>query len=341
MKTFISIFQRTGKWKFFAGVDIRKVPAYSVVFFPIQPYHLFCGFAGVLAIKRGVSPAVAEPVDELDRQFQEIKEKDISLLLSDALSSVEYLNGTHALEEIAKSAFRLKEDTSFQNIFFQPEKIRSLSSLLNSMKDFFSKEEKALEEKANRFPSSDMEIINSKHVLLKDIIWSIEKDILENIAKIVQLSGLDQTDAITPEALKKYKNLNFVLNNLDRLEVRGRDSAGIQISFTLRDNESMESVIKSLIDKGLYDDFQKRALPKDMANGAILMPSFPCNGRHTLSFVYKISSIIGELGHNVRELRKYIAADKIFHEISNAEAVFQISLGHTRWASVGSITDEN
>jgi glucosamine--fructose-6-phosphate aminotransferase (isomerizing) len=338
---FVNAIHFLKKWKIFAGIDVRKAPPCSVILFPLHPDVLFCGFAGVLTVKRDSAPAAFDPVHQLIRRFQAMRQKNIARLLTGTISSRHYLDGAKGLEEMGETVLRLKEDIPFQQIFFEAGKAAELSDLIENMKGFFLKEEKLLEENAGSFSTVDMETINSRHILIKDIIWSIEKDILENIGKIMQLSGLDQTDSITPETLKKYKKLNFLLNNIDRLEVRGRDSAGIQISFTLHEDAALDSTMKILQEKGLYDEFQKRIRPGDLINGSILLTSSPCDGKHTLSFVYKISSIIGELGQNVRALRKDIAGDAIFQEFSRIETVFQISIGHTRWASVGSITDEN
>ena len=84
------------------------------------------------------------------------------------------------------------------------------------------------------FSSSDLEIINSRIILFKDIQWSLEKDVLDNFAKIIDLSGAKNSTAISPAAFKKYRQINLLLNSLNRLEVRGRDSAGLQITFTLK-----------------------------------------------------------------------------------------------------------
>ena len=41
------------------------------------------------------------------------------------------------------------------------------------------------------------------------------------------------------------------------------------------------------------------------------------------------------------DLRKFISHDKVFYELSKEETEFETSISHTRWASVGSITEEN
>jgi len=126
------------------------------------------------------------------------------------------------------------------------------------MKAFLVEEEKILEEKAGHFQSADIEIINSRLILMKDVIWSLEKDILGNVEKIASLTGLDNVNQLRPESYQKYRNINFLMNCLDRLEVRGRDSAGIQISFSLPDPAAFGKIQGTLHDKGLYDAFSKR-----------------------------------------------------------------------------------
>jgi glucosamine--fructose-6-phosphate aminotransferase (isomerizing) len=60
-----------------------------------------------------------------------------------------------------------------------------------------------------------------------------------------------------------------------------------------------------------------------------------------ISFTYKTAEIIGELGRNVRELRRQIATDRLFHTFARLPVAFETAFTHTRWASVGSITGEN
>jgi len=338
---FVNAIHFLKKWKIYAGIDVRKAPPCSVILFPLHPDVLFCGFAGVLTIRRGDTSQEIDPGHKLDLLFKEVRQNDIKRLLTGAMSSSHYLNGGEGLEKIGETILRMKGDTPFENIFFQPEKVMELSNLMESMKAFFSQEEKLLEENAAYFSSADMETINSRHVLMKDIIWSIEKDILENIGKILSLSGSERTDCLSPQTLKKYKKLNFLLNGLDRLEVRGRDSAGIQISFTLKDTDAFADTVNNLEKKELYEQFQNRIRPGDLINGSVMLSSPPGNGGPALSFVYKTSLIIGDLGQNVRELRKAIAEDLIFQEFSKHETTFETSIAHTRWASVGSITNEN
>jgi len=70
------------------------------------------------------------------------------------------------------------------------------------MKLFLAEEEKILEDNAARFTSTDLEIINSRIILFKDIQWILEKDILDNFAKIIDLSGAKEITALNPATFK-------------------------------------------------------------------------------------------------------------------------------------------
>ena len=61
----------------------------------------------------------------------------------------------------------------------------------------------------------------------------------------------------------------------------------------------------------------------------------------TLGFVYKAAAEIGELGDNTRALRRAIAADDLLRRSLQAPTAAAAVLGHTRWASVGIISQPN
>ncbi len=335
------------KWKIYVGVDVYSTPEYSIVFFPLIPDVVCCGFAGILAIKGIGKREEGNLIKKLAQLFRNIKKNDMKALSTGSVRPGQYLGGDRYLKEMEKTLFQLKTGVAYQEIYFKPLTAGQLSDITEEMKAFFLDEEKCLEENAGNFPTEETETINSRHILMKDIIWGLEKDVLENIEKIRGLSGAGSVNEISPESFIKYKKINFLLNCLDRLEVRGRDSAGIQISFRLPDTASFENILSALKEKGLYDDYSTRIRAGDLINGSIcLSPAVPSKGSPRgkgidLAFVYKTSSIIGELGQNVRDLRKFISHDKVFYELSREETEFETSISHTRWASVGSITEEN
>ena len=60
-----------------------------------------------------------------------------------------------------------------------------------------------------------------------------------------------------------------------------------------------------------------------------------------LSFVYKAAAEIGELGDNTAVLRAAILADDLLARALSADTAEVVVLGHTRWASVGIISEAN
>ncbi|MFB3925382.1 MAG: SIS domain-containing protein [Syntrophales bacterium] len=322
------------------GRDPCGVPPGSIILFPVLRNLLFCGLAGIMKIKkRDIALADMDPVERLSRGFQKINTKYLKKVLSGTISPENYLESRDVLEEMEKNILSLKTDSQFRNIFFDTGKALELSDLVDKMKTFLLVEEKLLEENADHFHTDELETINSRLILLKDILWGLEKDFLSNIEKIRVLSGGRN---ISHDGFRKLRQLNFLLNCLDRLEVRGRDSAGIQISFTLANPGHLDGICKSLQEKGLFEVFLNRTNNGDLIEGSIHFSNTGIPGKEVfVSFTYKTASIIGELGRNVRELRKTISQDPIFFFFANAPAALNVCIAHTRWASVGSITEEN
>src|SRR3546814_17206315 len=60
-----------------------------------------------------------------------------------------------------------------------------------------------------------------------------------------------------------------------------------------------------------------------------------------LSFVYKAAAEIGELGDNTAAMRVDIMADDLLRLALTGEHARATVLGHTRWASIGLITQPN
>ena len=141
--------------------------------------------------------------------------------------------------------------------------------------------------------------------------------------------------------------MNSLLNCLDRLEVRGRDSAGIQISFVPADAGAVGGAHGRPSEQaGSATSCDRRMDAGDLVNGSITCaferrPRGNGAGGRSITFTYKTASIIGELGRNVRELRSQIAQDRLFHAFARLPVAFETAFAHTRWASVGSITEEN
>lgn len=328
----------------FVGRHPQNVIAPAIIFFPVTFCRFNCGFAGLLTI---ISPAkITAPTYDptLFGAFEKIKYSSLKEVLAGKLEVENYLNGPANLTALEMSVQELKREDAQEYFFFQQEETKILIGLNEEIRNFLNREVSIVENSADKFTSLQLEIINSRIILLKDIQWILEKDILMNFGKILDLSGAAEAGDINAAAFKKYRKINLLLNALDRLEVRGRDSAGLLISFALEKEETMEAVLSDLKEKGFYEAYSRRMQAGDALNGSVQVSTvalFDGKKRTTLSFIYKTFSIVGELGRNVKELRQIIRDDRVLRLFAQSDAVCETATTHTRWASVGSITEAN
>jgi glucosamine--fructose-6-phosphate aminotransferase (isomerizing) len=164
-----------------------------------------------------------------------------------------------------------------------------------------------------------------------DLLWTLQEDRIAAAARVRELAGRIADGAGAAEggalpfaAAVSYFAVDTALDSLDRLEVRGRDSAGVHLWVRLSPQD-----LAALADAvGTERDALFRS-------GAIE----PVAGG--LSVVYKTASLVGQLGDNVRALRAAISGDARLRAILRAPSARVSVLGHTRWASVGRVSPPN
>ncbi|WP_229022958.1 SIS domain-containing protein [Actinomarinicola tropica] len=168
-----------------------------------------------------------------------------------------------------------------------------------------------------------LEALNATLIRIKDASWSVRHDRIRTAEAVADLAGANPA----PAALAGYLSVQQSLSALDRLEVRGRDSAGIQVLVTDHGLDLDAPAVAALLDGRIDDPL--------LTSGAVRTPS------GALAFVYKAAAEIGELGDNTRALRDAVRADALLRmALDNDTARAQV-LGHTRWASVGIISQPN
>ena len=181
--------------------------------------------------------------------------------------------------------------------------------------------EAGLDDGAAAWPTGDLEAGNAVLVRLKDASWAIAHDRPDTARGIADLA------AGGPPAVGPLWAIQVALSALDRLEVRGRDSAGLHVLVGDPGLDHDDPELGALLAARTADDL--------FTSLAVRTP-----GGH-LSFVYKVAAEIGELGDNTRALRTAISRDHVLHRaLAGAEARVTV-LGHTRWASVGLISEAN
>ena len=177
-----------------------------------------------------------------------------------------------------------------------------------------------------KLPSSpaQLEGINSALVRLRDVSWAIGRDRPTTARAIAGLAG---GRPISDAARDALWSVEVALSAIDRLEVRGRDSAGLHLLVTGHGLDLEQPDLQALLGARMTDPlFTSMALRSPQGH---------------LSLVYKAAAEIGELGDNTRALRAAITDDSVLRQALASPTVEITVLGHTRWASVGIISEAN
>ncbi|CAN5791731.1 glutamine--fructose-6-phosphate transaminase (isomerizing) [soil metagenome] len=199
----------------------------------------------------------------------------------------------------------------------------TLATLLTTAAERLDAIEATLDAGAAPVDPRALEALNAALVRLKDATWAIRRDRLPTAAAVAELAGRQAG----PATLDAFTSVQQSLSALDRLEVRGRDSAGLHVLVRHHGLDLDAPSVAGLLD-GRADDplFTSRAVRTHEG---------------CLGFVYKAAAEIGELGDNTAALRTAITGDALLHRALADERAEAVVLGHTRWASVGIVSEAN
>ena len=171
--------------------------------------------------------------------------------------------------------------------------------------------------------TADLERRNHELNRIRDALWAITRDRLRAADSVAQLSN----GATTASALEAFLSVHQALASLDRLEVRGRDSAGIHL--LIRDHAL------DLDDPALQAEIARRSNDDNFGSGSVRVVD------GLVSVVHKVASEIGELGDNTAALREALTQDDLLAAALANDTAQAVVLAHTRWASVGIISESN
>lgn len=171
---------------------------------------------------------------------------------------------------------------------------------------------------------------------LRDCLWQVQHEVL---------SAGEAATALMPRASRLSGSrrghrfmawsLEQVLTNLDRLEVRGRDSAGISICCILScDADSHTLPVPD--SAPVYH--RVGGFGKVVEKRTRLV--FSADGAPVYTFCFKVANLVGRLGDNTAALRDAVREDELLWEISGLMEQLNI-IAHTRWASNGIISLAN
>lgn len=329
--------------KVYFGKYPANVPCRSIIFFPCRENLLCCGLAGIVSLKKEKTPDAKIDLAFIEESIGKIEARSFDLCIKNNYSIDDnYLCGEKATQSLLENVRELKRDKQFFSIFTRKENQEKIAYLSKKINIIIDSESKILSEKMGQLEPSAVDIMSNRIENLKDISWTLSNEIGQNISKINELvDASDNSPSFTTVTI--YKNINAVLNSIDRLEVRGRDSAGISLMFALDDSE-YASFEKIITNENLSGALKERSGADILLNGGITINRIKeKNGNPlvTLAFVYKIAAEIGSLGDNIAFLRSQIKNDRILRILSSFPNRYHTVSSHTRWASVGAITEAN
>ncbi len=322
------------------GKSVQAARDNSLILFPLTPNRLNCGICALVAYKSKAPEPSDDPLEKMNTLAARIGTAASGAEQPDTAFAENYLGGDGLLDQLMQIFRQMKTHENFIKIFFDDEKEAALQNASENLKAIIGKEK--IENNRSVPDKENVATVSRRLEKLEDIAWLLDREILDNISKIRSLAN-PGPEGTNIESVKTFKNINAVLNSLDRLEVRGRDSAGISILFTFT-REEFENYRKKLLKEGLTDNLKQRTNRKVLTNNSITIH----DARHsepadmvTVSFVYKYAAEIGALGVNVAFIRNQIKNDRLLQLIFCCRPVFNTISSHTRWASVGDITEAN
>ena len=335
-------FKKLLSYRWYLGRTPGSVGPGSVIFLPYRQCVLGCGLTGIVSINAAKKPAKVS-IEALTGSLSQITETQTAgTPLSDEIVQGDYLGNEKMLANLWHDVQNLKREASFCALFSDHDYQQKIQTITDQLAVFLDRTSAELAEAVGYLSSAATDAATGRLERLRDVSWALQAEILDNISKVEALiTAADKPASATAIAL--FRKINAVLNSIDRLEVRGRDSAGLSVLFVL-DNDNYSRFCNGLESAGLAEELKKRREQEPLLNRSISLRAGnkkSDDGHASVVLTYKIAIEIGSLGDNIAFLRNQIAADPILQHLAQFTTVYQSVLAHTRWASVGAITEAN
>lgn len=347
----IKQISKTTKNLFYSNIYLGKSPSEisqntrssSIIFFPYTGTRLCCGLTGILSFHGREKKDAELDLTPFFKKIEKIEKNNLQFCMKNSLSFYDnYLGGKKFIDSFAAEVSGLTKNSPFFKILHNPILHDQIKKLNKKIKNTIDSENKSFPTFQGELGKDDVNTFSIIMERLLDISWFFSSELLNNLLKVKKLIP-DPADKLSYPKTVILKGINTVLNSLDFLEVRGRDSAGISLMFTLEKNDfqDFDSALKK---NKLADNFKNRLNINVLTNRVIsLSRAEDEKGNETvaINLTYKFASEIGSLGDNTRFLRRQICEDTILHLLADFPCKNHTVSAHTRWASVGAINEPN
>ncbi|MCG3135853.1 MAG: hypothetical protein HMLKMBBP_03625 [Planctomycetes bacterium] len=320
------------------GADPRRCAPGTLVILPRGQVTLACGIAALVEISRaGTSRGAPSPQFRPEEDAERVASSGIGRLLPSrgGLGDAEraaYAGGDETLDRLAAWARSLKRTASIASLATDEAARAAATAVAAKLRAWADDEEARL--RASALPAPDLDLCTSRVLRARDAAWFVEREALPQADEALDLAA-GSRDA---KLLGELRRVTAVLRCIDRIEIRGRDSAGIAVQASFPDRASFERAMDDVRAAGLVAELGRRRATEDLLPGAVALSegAEPC-----VTFVYKVAAEVGHLGDNVTDLRRQVRCDALLRAFLAAGGAHAVVLGHTRWASSGVISLPN
>jgi len=320
-----------------------SVPNHAIILFPCLDNMLGCGLACIVHVKNAPEPASPFHLPPFTEQMARMLQNGYMECTSgNHLVAECYLGDEDTVDSLSDNIKSLKKIEAFSALFNDAALQDQIKECLSGLYEIVKRETGYFHQHMGRLPADAVETMSRRLEKLQDAAWCLNNDIIQNISRIKSLTPLSDAP-VSISALTTLKNINAALNSMDRLEVRGRDSAGVSLLFVV-DAETFENFLKILDAGGHLNDYQERLNQDVLLNKTISLHTLPDNDatrQAAIAFTYKVAAEIGRLGDNIRFIRRQIQTDPVIQALMPLPHCHHTVSAHTRWASVGEISEAN
>jgi len=296
-----------------------------------------CGLAGFVEVERRLpfEPPLPEDLLRLARGAAALS---VRALAADPARLPSYAGGAETPAALLAAARTLRRPAAVDLGPRLAPLEAAAGAAAREVRAFCESEEAALEEAAARLPSAAQEAVAARLVALRDAAWCLEAEFLGMLARARDLAG----PGAGAKLLREMRKLTSTLDALDRIEVRGRDSAGVLVLAAFPSAREWEAFRGGLGAEGLAEDLERRRRTADLPDGAVCVAETGDPARPlAVTFVRKVAAEVGRLGDNVDALRARFRDDALLRAALSRPETRVLVLGHTRWASNGVIHEYN
>jgi len=264
--------------------------------------------------------------------------KQVSQLLQGVVEQLQQLSD----DANALDADLLQESVELERAAYLAQQANLLLSGLAGFTALANNTELAAELSAGLSQAENLIPAALENPQLLDALWSIRHDRLQTANKALKLLG-NSSQSNTLQCLSEFQlgaalSIQTALSALDRLEVRGRDSAGLSIILPRLETGQLPT---SLFSRQYDDQFTNGSVRFSAEAGSRSTPARSQADLATVCFTYKVAATIGKLGDNSQALYHAISADSDLRECLAIAQEHALVLAHTRWASLGEISQAN